>query len=89
MVLGAYTKFRPLTKEDKKVFDLALEGLVGVDYEPLIVATQVVAGTNYKFVCNATIVYPDSIPFLAMVKVFAPLSEGAVPVIMEINRIDD
>ena len=44
-----------LTDELKDIFSKALEGLTGAKYEPVeLVATQVVAGTNYKFLANGT-----------------------------------
>ncbi|MEL7020767.1 MAG: hypothetical protein AAGK47_04110, partial [Bacteroidota bacterium] len=42
---------------------------VGVDYTPIAVATQVVAGTNYAFLCNAKAVVPGSSNKLALVKI--------------------
>ena len=37
------------------MFDKALEGLLGAEYEAIeLVATQVVAGTNYKFLAKGT-----------------------------------
>ena len=44
-----------LTDELKDIFSKALEDLTGAKYEPVeLVATQVVAGTNYKFLANGT-----------------------------------
>lgn len=28
---------------------------MGISYEPLLVSTQVVAGENFKYLCNATL----------------------------------
>ena len=44
-----------LTDELKDIFTKALEGLVGATYEPQkLIATQVVAGTNYKFLAKGS-----------------------------------
>ena len=44
-----------LTDELKAIFNKALDGLTGATYEPVeLIATQVVAGTNYKFLANGT-----------------------------------
>ena len=44
-----------LTDELKTIFNKAIDGLLGAIYEPVeLVATQVVAGTNYKFLANGT-----------------------------------
>ncbi len=65
MLCGGFTKFRPVEEADLKLFQEAIGGLEGVNYEPLIVATQVVAGTNYKFICNAEAVVLNPRPNLA------------------------
>ena len=53
-----------ITPDELAVFDKAIEGLMGVKYEPvLLLGTQVVAGTNYAFLCKGTVVYPDALPY--------------------------
>ena len=50
-----------LTDEARAAFEKATEGLVGVDYKPVeLLGTQVVAGTNYRILCEATVVYPGA-----------------------------
>ena len=56
--VGGYTSDRDLTAEDAAVFEEATDGLIGVIYEPVKVATQIVAGTNYRFTCYAIGLYP-------------------------------
>lgn len=42
-------------------FDKAIKGYVGMKLTPKkLIATQVVAGTNYKFLCDGTGVYPGA-----------------------------
>ena len=56
-IVGGYVDVEDgtLTDELKDIFAKALEGLLGATYEPVeLVATQVVAGTNYKFLANGT-----------------------------------
>lgn len=44
-----------LTDELKDIFSKALDGLLGSSYEPIeLLATQVVNGTNYKFLASGT-----------------------------------
>ena len=46
-----------LTDDEKAVFDKGMEGIVGVSYEPVcVLATQLVAGTNYAFLAYGTTV---------------------------------
>ena len=74
-----------ITEENKAVFDKAMEGLLGVGYEPVAyLGSQLVAGTNHCFLCKATVVYPDAEPTLALVYVYEKL-DGTV----EITNITD
>jgi hypothetical protein len=82
---GGWTVHDSITEEDINVFNTAKNGLVGVDYKPEMVATQVVAGTNYCFICKATIVIPDAPEGISKVMIFKPL-EGN-PVITSIEKI--
>ena len=81
---GGYTLLHPVTGQEKQLFEKALKGIVGVGYEPLLAATQVVAGTNYCFICNATI--PGKDAYWAKVTLFEPLSGQGEPVLTEIVR---
>ncbi len=74
-----------LTPEAQKVFAAALSGLVGVKYTPMAFATQIVAGTNYCFLCEAKGVYPGATSFPALVYIYLPLT-GA-PHITSITEI--
>lgn len=50
-----------ITPELQEIFDKAMEGLTGVGYTPLeLLETQLVSGTNYKFLCDAVTVVPDA-----------------------------
>ncbi len=61
-----------LTKDEKAVFDKAMEGLVGVTYKPVAkVATQVVAGIKYCFVCESTTVTAEPVSGYSLVWVLA------------------
>ncbi|MDB5267291.1 MAG: hypothetical protein JWP58_331 [Hymenobacter sp.] len=70
---GGWTPYHPLTPADKAVFDAAMKGLVGVKYMPQAVSTQVVAGTNYRFECNASLP-PSEVIWKAIVEIFVPLN---------------
>lgn len=47
---GAYTEGRKLSKEERELFSNTYKG--DLELTPISVSTQVVAGTNYKFVCK-------------------------------------
>ena len=67
-----------ITETAQGAFDKALEGLVGVNYTPVaLLGTQLVSGTNYCFLCEATVVYPDAQPYYAVVTVYQDLEGKA------------
>ena len=67
-----------LTDEAKAAFSKATEGFVGVDYVPVaLLSEQVVAGTNYRILCEATTVYPGAEMHYAVVSVYESLEGNA------------
>ncbi len=84
---GGYTQQRPLTEEDQTLFDAVTEGMTGVVYTPESVATQVVAGTNYRFVCTAKTLTREPETYRAEVTVFQPLPGRGEAKITEIKRL--
>lgn len=65
---------KTITTELKTMFDKAFEKLDGVRYDPIeLVATQVVAGTNYKFLCNSKLIYPGSVTVQKYVTIYKDL----------------
>ena len=81
--LGAFedAEDKRITPELKEIFDQACEGYVGMDFEVLeLVATQVVAGTNYKFLGNGTTVTLNPVTAKKYVTVYKDL-EGKCRII--------
>ncbi len=82
---GGWTPFKSLDSNDKKVFNEAMEGHVGVTYTPEKVSKQVVNGTNYRFSCQAKPVTMSGHEYPVIVKIHAPLHGKAR--IEEIERV--
>ncbi len=71
---GGWSEFSPnISEEDMKVFDDAVGQVIGVDYKPFAVAKQVVAGLNYRFICNSSIVAPYAENKAVIIKIFRDL----------------
>ncbi len=81
---GGWTPYTDLTAEDEAVFNIALKGFVGVTYTPETVSTQIVAGTNYRFKCDAS-KPPSDVIWEAIVEIYKPLNEE--PYITNITKI--
>ena len=69
-----------VTEELKAIFDKGTETLTGASYIPVAyLGSQVVAGTNHAFLCQAVTAYPGSLetaPAYAMVYLYQDLSGG-------------
>ena len=86
--VGGWSDFNvTMTKEAKNVFEEALTGIAGVSYTPLAYATQIVAGMNYQFFCNAKVVSPGASHHAVMIYIFAPLPGQGKPRITAINQV--
>ena len=73
---GGWTPFSTtISKEAMDIFNKTKP--VGVHYTPLAVATQVVSGTNYRFFCNAQVVYPDAPNDAVITQIYQPLNGEA------------
>ena len=70
----------PVPEEAKAAFDKAMEKdpLMGAEYTPVaLLATQVVAGTNYCILCQVTPVTLNPVPTWALVYIYADLEGNA------------
>jgi flavodoxin len=83
MLMGGFSEQRPLTAEDSAVFAAATKDYAYLQLKPLSVATQVVAGTNYLFLCTTSGF--NRPPTETMVKIFRPLPGRGEPelIVME------
>lgn len=67
-----------LTDEENNVFNTAMQKVMGVDYFPVsVVATQVVSGTNYGYLCTGTVVAPQALPTWYFITIYADLEGDA------------
>lgn len=84
---GAYTRERIPSDAERTLFEQVTEGLTGVVYTPESVATQVVAGTNYRFVCKAQPTGPSKTPYRVEIVVYQPLPGQGDPRITLLRQL--
>lgn len=72
-IVGGYTDSRSLTDEEKALFESLASEVAGVKYKPVNVATQVVAGTNYRFLCTGREKGRKGKRFDAVIVIYKPL----------------
>jgi len=76
---GAWSNWQfELDEATRKLFDEIVPP-VGVGYQALAVATQVVAGMNYCFLAKARVVYPMAPERAVLVYAFKPLPGQGEP----------
>jgi hypothetical protein len=75
--VGGWTPLREVDADSKGAFQKAFAEFSGAAYTPFLVATQVVAGTNYIFVTNGKGVYPGAVEYPALVSIFQGLDGKA------------
>ena len=75
---GGFTPFTgEISTSAQESFNKAFQGFVGIGYSAVAVSSQVVAGTNYKFFCNTSLVTPNLIPGIAIVSIYVSLEGEA------------
>lgn len=84
MLMGGYSEQRPLTAEDSAVFATATKDYAYLQLKPLSVSTQIVAGTNYLFLC--TMSGFNRPPTETMVKIFKPLPGRGEPELVVVEK---
>jgi flavodoxin len=84
MLMGGFSEQRPLTAEDSAVFATATKDYGYLQLKPLSVSTQVVAGTNYLFLC--TMSGFNRPPTETMVKIFRPLPGRGEPELIVVEK---
>lgn len=76
--LGGWQVENKAITEEQAAFDKAMETITGVNYEPcILLASQVVSGKNYCFLCKATVVTPDAKPTYKLVYVYEDTAGNA------------
>lgn len=88
--VGAYSKQRRLTAEQEALFHSVTESLSPrVEYKPMNVGVQVVAGTNYRFLCKGREIKSDGSrgeKIYAEIIIHQPLPGQGEPRIISISR---
>jgi hypothetical protein len=71
-LFGGWTSYHTPTPEDLQIFKKAINGLLGVNYNPITVSTLAVKGTDYRFKCAATVIL-SGLTYEALIEIYEPL----------------
>ena len=78
MLAGGWQVGESANQQVMEGFDKAMENFLGASFEPdLLIATQVVAGTNYCFLCKQTTVTAAPVTDWALVYIYIDLEGNA------------
>jgi hypothetical protein len=90
IIPGGFELHQEVGEGEMEIFKAALKGWVGVDYKPVAVASQVVEGTNYLFICTGKPVVAHPVLGLYAVKVFVklPCNDGSNVELKGIEKLD-
>ncbi len=84
--VGGYSKTRRLSDSERAMFESVIASIEGVEYKPMNVATQVVSGTNYRFLCKAKETDGRSKRYYAAIVIHLPLAGQGEPRVLSIER---
>ena len=84
--VGGYSKTRRLSDSERAMFTSVTASIEGVEYKPMNVATQVVAGTNYRFLCKAKEMNGEGKKYYAAIVIYLPLPGEGEPRLLSIER---
>lgn len=85
-ICGGWNVHETISEEDKKVLETALAGLIGVTYDPIAVATQIVNGENYLFIAKSTA--STLPPKIGLAKIYVSATPaGSTPTLVNLETI--
>jgi predicted secreted protein len=77
---GGWSPFAEPDADAQKALKEAVTGRLGIDYEPLLVTSQITKGVNFIFVANARVVQHNAVTYPVLVRVYkAPAEAGKSP----------
>lgn len=85
---GGYCVHPQLGEKEMAVFEYAMKDHVGMDFKPVAVATQVVNGINYIFICTGSPVVLNPETKLYAVKIYTQFAHSVAPKV-ELVSIDE
>ncbi|MCM1118603.1 MAG: hypothetical protein NC543_04505 [bacterium] len=86
-IAGGYQVHPQIGEQEKAVFEYAMKDHVGMNFEPVAVATQVVNGINYIFICTGSpvVLHPET--ELYAVQIYTQFAHSVAPKV-EIKSIE-
>lgn len=80
-LVGGYSVHSEVGEKELAIFNKAMENHLGVDFKPVAVASQVVDGTNYLFICVGSPVVAQPTAALYAIKIYTHFAHSVAPVV--------
>jgi hypothetical protein len=86
--VGGYTVHSEIGESELAIFNAAMKNHYGVDFKPVAVASQIVNGTNYAFICVGKPVVAHPIASLYVINIYTHFAHSVAPTI-EVKSIEE
>lgn len=86
--VGSYELHKEVGEDELALFNVAMKNHCGVSLKPVAVASQIVNGYNYIYICVGTPVVANPSATLYAVKIYAHFAHSVAPTI-EVKDIEE
>jgi hypothetical protein len=86
--VGSYELHKEVGEDEMALFNTAMKHHYGIKLNPVAVASQIVNGYNYIYICVGTPVVANPVAALYAVKIFAHFAHSVAPTI-EVTGIEE
>jgi hypothetical protein len=86
--VGSYELHKEVGEDEMALFNAAMKHQCGIKLNPVAVASQIVNGYNYIYICVGTPVVANPVASLYAVKIFAHFAHSVAPTI-EVTGIEE
>lgn len=86
--VGSYSVHPMVGQKEMAIFMEAMKGNMGMELKPVAVASQLVNGVNYIYICTGAPVVAHPVTKLYAVKIYTKFSHSVAPT-MELEQIKE
>jgi hypothetical protein len=88
IIPGGFAVHKEVGEDEMALFNAAMKHQCGIKLNPVAVASQIVNGYNYIYICVGTPVVANPVASLYAVKIFAHFAHSVAPTI-EVTGIEE
>jgi hypothetical protein len=88
IIPGGFAVHKEVGEDEMALFNVAMKHHYGINLKPVAVASQIVNGYNYIYICVGTPVVANPVSALYAVKIYAHFAHSVAPTI-EVTGIEE